>query len=116
MDLGTVKQKMDARAYRTPAEFAADVRLIFTNCYKYNPRGHDVVLMARKLQDIFEMRYAKIPDELVHSGMSGVDKTSSASSSESGSESESSSDVSEEERSRKLLQLEKEVSCSYYLR
>lgn len=56
MDLGTVKQKMDGRAYRNAAEFAADVRLIFTNCYKYNPPDHDVVAMARKLQDVFEMR------------------------------------------------------------
>lgn len=56
MDLGTVKQKMDNRAYKTAAEFAADVRLIFTNCYKYNPPDHDVVAMARKLQDVFEMR------------------------------------------------------------
>ncbi|KAG8231635.1 hypothetical protein J437_LFUL011476 [Ladona fulva] len=63
MDLGTVKQKMDNREYRTAPEFAADVRLIFTNCYKYNPPDHDVVAMARKLQDVFEMRYAKIPDE-----------------------------------------------------
>lgn len=56
MDLGTVKQKMDNRAYKTATEFAADVRLIFTNCYKYNPPDHDVVAMARKLQDVFEMR------------------------------------------------------------
>lgn len=56
MDLGTVKQKMDNREYRTTNEFAADVRLIFTNCYKYNPPDHDVVAMARKLQDVFEMR------------------------------------------------------------
>ena len=26
------------------------MRLIFTNCYKYNPPEHDVVAMARKLQ------------------------------------------------------------------
>lgn len=56
MDLGTVKNKMDGRAYKSAAEFAADVRLIFTNCYKYNPPDHDVVAMARKLQDVFEMR------------------------------------------------------------
>lgn len=56
MDLGTVKQKMDNREYRTVQEFAADVRLIFTNCYKYNPKDHDVVAMARKLQDVFEMK------------------------------------------------------------
>lgn len=56
MDLGTVKQKMDNREYRTAADFAADVRLIFTNCYRYNPPDHDVVTMAKKLQDIFENR------------------------------------------------------------
>ncbi|XP_052737200.1 bromodomain-containing protein 3-like isoform X2 [Bicyclus anynana] len=109
MDLGTVKQKMDTRAYKTAAEFAADVRLIFTNCYKYNPPDHDVVAMARKLQDVFEMRYAKIPDEPSHVGVPHIDKGSSASSSESGSESESESDDSEEERNRAVKLLEKEL-------
>jgi hypothetical protein len=47
---------MDKREYNTALEFAADVRLIFTNCYKYNPPDHDVVAMAKKLQDVFEMR------------------------------------------------------------
>lgn len=47
---------MDSREYKTAQEFACDVRLIFTNCYKYNPPDHDVVAMARKLQDVFEMR------------------------------------------------------------
>lgn len=63
MDLGTVKRKMDGRGYKSAPEFAADVRLIFTNCYKYNPPDHDVVAMGRKLQDVFEMRLANIPDE-----------------------------------------------------
>ncbi|XP_041974160.1 bromodomain-containing protein 3-like isoform X2 [Aricia agestis] len=109
MDLGTVKHNMDNRAYKTAAEFAADVRLIFTNCYKYNPPDHDVVAMARKLQDVFEMRYAKIPDEPVHVGVPHIDKGSSASSSESGSDSESDSDDSEEERNNKVKILEKEL-------
>merc|ERR1719510_1510246 len=64
MDLGTVRTKMEGREYRVPTEFATDMRLIFTNCYKYNPPEHDVVAMARKLQDVFEMRYARIPDEV----------------------------------------------------
>merc|ERR550532_2142953 len=54
MDLGTVRTKMEGREYRVPTEFATDMRLIFTNCYKYNPPEHDVVAMARKLQDVFE--------------------------------------------------------------
>ncbi|XP_055763222.1 bromodomain-containing protein 4-like isoform X3 [Salvelinus fontinalis] len=64
MDLGTVKDKMDNRQYRDAQHFAADVRLMFSNCYKYNPPDHDVVNMARTLQDVFEMRFAKMPDEL----------------------------------------------------
>ena len=77
MDLGSVKGKMESREYRSPAEFAIDMRLIFTNCYKYNPPDHDVVAMARKLQDVFEMRYARIPDEVTannqgKAGMVGV--------------------------------------------
>lgn len=65
MDLGTVKKKMDDRIYKTAGEFADDVRLIFTNCYKYNPPDHDVVTMGRKLQEVFEVRFANIPDEPV---------------------------------------------------
>ena len=63
MDLGTIKNKMDAREYNTHQEFAADVRSVFTNCYKYNGPDHEVTAMARKLQDVFEMKYAKIPDD-----------------------------------------------------
>uniref|UniRef100_A0A1A8HVU2 Bromodomain containing 4 n=1 Tax=Nothobranchius kuhntae TaxID=321403 RepID=A0A1A8HVU2_NOTKU len=63
MDLGTIKKKLDNRQYRDAQEFAADIRLMFSNCYKYNPPDHDVVSMAHKLQDVFEMRFAKMPDD-----------------------------------------------------
>lgn len=45
-----VQRKMDNREYREAQQFSADVRLMFSNCYKYNPPDHDVVAMARKLQ------------------------------------------------------------------
>ena len=41
---------MEAREYSSSSEFAADVRLMFSNCYRYNPPDHDVVKMARQLQ------------------------------------------------------------------
>ena len=44
---------MEERGYKNANEFASDVRLIFTNCYKYNPPDHDVVAMARKLQVVY---------------------------------------------------------------
>jgi len=45
-----VQRKFDAREYRSAGEFAEDVRLVFTNCYRYNAVESDVVMMARKLQ------------------------------------------------------------------
>lgn len=45
-----VQVKLEGREYDGPEEFATDVRLMFTNCYKYNPPEHDVVKMGRKLQ------------------------------------------------------------------
>lgn len=63
MDLGTMRKKMENREYNTIEEFAVDMRLIVTNCYKYNPPDHDVVGMAKKLSEAFESRYAKMPDE-----------------------------------------------------
>uniref|UniRef100_A0A3Q3X3T5 Bromodomain-containing protein 2 n=1 Tax=Mola mola TaxID=94237 RepID=A0A3Q3X3T5_MOLML len=107
MDLSTIKRKVDCREYRDAQQFASDVRLMFSNCYKYNPPDHDVVSMARKLQDVFEFRFAKMPDEphMDHTAMS----LKSAPSSES-EESESSPDSdSEEERAHRLAELQDQV-------
>lgn len=49
-DLFLVQKKMENREFHDAQEFAADIRLMFSNCYKYNPPDHDVVAMARKLQ------------------------------------------------------------------
>merc|ERR1719264_2205044 len=103
MDLGTVRTKMEGREYRVPTEFAADMRLIFTNCYEYNPPEHDVVAMARKLQDVFEMRYARIPDEVNANANAGgfVKHDPGATDGEDYD--------SEDERERKLLQLQEQL-------
>ncbi|XP_076866111.1 bromodomain-containing protein 4 isoform X2 [Brachyhypopomus gauderio] len=128
MDLTTIKDKLDMRQYRDAQEFAADVRLMFSNCYKYNPPDHEVVAMARKLQDVFEMRFAKMPDEPeevftptpapalhpaapVKTQPPMVAPSSSDSSSDSSSESESSTDDSEEERAQRLAELKEQLKA-----
>ncbi|CAE1317378.1 Bromodomain-containing protein 4B,Bromodomain testis-specific protein,Bromodomain-containing protein 3,Bromodomain-containing protein 4,Homeotic protein female sterile,Bromodomain-containing protein 4A,Bromodomain-containing protein 2 [Acanthosepion pharaonis] len=116
MDLGSIKQKMDNREYKSAAEFAEEVRTIFTNCYRYNPQDSDVVMMAKKLQDVFEMKYAKLPDEPPSTPEpptpTAIPKTeassSDAPSSESGSSSESEED-SEDEREKMIRQLQEQV-------
>lgn len=108
MDLGTVKQKIDNREYKRPDEFAADIRLIFTNCYKYNQPDHEVVTMARKLQDVFEVRFAKMPDEPLHDDSSGGSESDNQTS--SGSSSESESDTDEKEKLRFLQEQLQELT------
>uniref|UniRef100_A0A671KHZ8 Bromodomain-containing protein 3-like n=1 Tax=Sinocyclocheilus anshuiensis TaxID=1608454 RepID=A0A671KHZ8_9TELE len=114
MDLSTVKKKMDSREYQDAQSFAADIRLMFSNCYKYNPPDHEVVAMARKLQDVFEMKFAKMPDEPAEpSSPSAVSATAvvskSTGSSESSADSSSSSSDSEEERATRLAELQEQV-------
>ncbi|XP_016894061.1 bromodomain-containing protein 3 isoform X2 [Cynoglossus semilaevis] len=65
MDLGTVKTKMSAGEYLDAQGFAADVRLIFSNCYKYNSPEHVIVSYAKRLQGVFERIFSKMPDEPV---------------------------------------------------
>lgn len=60
---------MENRDYHDAQEFAADVRLMFSNCYKYNPPDHDVVAMARKLQ-VSWGRVFECPGPIVQSGSS----------------------------------------------
>ncbi|XP_019182781.1 PREDICTED: transcription factor GTE7-like isoform X2 [Ipomoea nil] len=54
MDLGTVKSKLDRNEYKTPQDFAADVRLTFNNAMIYNPKGEQVHVMAELFLNSFE--------------------------------------------------------------
>ncbi|XP_062398269.1 bromodomain-containing protein 3b isoform X2 [Sardina pilchardus] len=115
MDLSSVKKKMDGREYVDAQSFAADIRLMFSNCYKYNPPDHEVVAMARKLQDVFEMRFAKMPDEPAEptspSGLSSGATVVSKSRVSSESSDASSSSDSEEERATRLAELQEQVGA-----
>ncbi|XP_059277168.1 transcription factor GTE3, chloroplastic-like isoform X1 [Lycium ferocissimum] len=63
MDLGTIKTRLSQNWYKSPREFAEDVRLVFRNAMTYNPKGHDVHVMAEQLLKIFEERWAVIETE-----------------------------------------------------
>ncbi|KAG5569146.1 hypothetical protein H5410_058912 [Solanum commersonii] len=63
MDLGTIKARLSQNRYKSPREFAEDVRLVFRNAMTYNPKGHDVHVMSEQLLKIFEERWAVIEGE-----------------------------------------------------
>ncbi|KAK6135459.1 hypothetical protein DH2020_030784 [Rehmannia glutinosa] len=78
MDLGTVKANLAKNLYRTPIEFAADVRLTFNNALLYNPKSDPVNGMAEQLLARFEELFRPIQENIDHSldqrreGASGV--------------------------------------------
>ncbi|KAG7592051.1 NET domain [Arabidopsis thaliana x Arabidopsis arenosa] len=60
MDLGTVKTKLGKSLYKSPLDFAEDVRLTFNNAILYNPVGHDVHRFAELLLKMFEDKWVSI--------------------------------------------------------
>ncbi|MBA0665224.1 hypothetical protein Goklo_005114 [Gossypium klotzschianum] len=60
MDLGTIKNQMEAKdgtGYKNVRAICADVRLVFDNAMKYNEEGSDVHLMAKTLLEKFEEKW-----------------------------------------------------------
>ena len=56
MDFGTIKEKIDAKEYLSPAEFIADVRLVFRNARTFNPAETLPHKAAAFLSDTFEAK------------------------------------------------------------
>lgn len=73
MDLGTVKTRLNKNWYKSPREYAEDVRLTFRNAMTYNPRGQDVHMMAEQLSKIFEDRWAIIEADYIRELRFAVD-------------------------------------------
>ncbi|KAL8730285.1 MAG: hypothetical protein Q9166_004168 [cf. Caloplaca sp. 2 TL-2023] len=53
MDLHTVRQNLGTGQYENAKEFEQDVKLIFTNCRKYNGPDHPIRASADQLEAIF---------------------------------------------------------------
>ncbi|KAJ4982294.1 hypothetical protein NE237_033131 [Protea cynaroides] len=73
MDLGTVKSRLNKNWYKSPREFAEDVRLTFRNAMTYNPKGQDVHVMAEELANMFEDKWAVVEAEFSLNSRFGTD-------------------------------------------
>ncbi|KAL7087015.1 hypothetical protein ACP275_13G039100 [Erythranthe tilingii] len=75
MDLGTVKDRLAQNWYKSPMEFAEDVRLTFKNALTYNPKEQDVYLMADQLLKIFEDKWPVIEADYMRESRPNMKKT-----------------------------------------
>ncbi|XP_020572547.1 transcription factor GTE7-like [Phalaenopsis equestris] len=68
MDLGTVRSRLKNGFYKTPLDFAEDIRLTFNNALIYNPEAHEVhklaALLLRQFEGLFGPAYAKYEKQL----------------------------------------------------
>ncbi|KII64746.1 Bromodomain-containing protein [Thelohanellus kitauei] len=64
MDLGTVRNKLKGGQYSHASQFIRDVRLVFTNCFRYNAPETEVFMCGQKLQQAFEQTIATCPIEI----------------------------------------------------
>ncbi|XP_010694359.2 transcription factor GTE4 [Beta vulgaris subsp. vulgaris] len=77
MDLGTVKSRLNTNWYKSPKEFAEDVRLTFHNAMTYNPKGHDVYIMAEILSKMFEEKWSSVEAEYMRELRAAADNEGS---------------------------------------
>ncbi|KAI7819147.1 Bromodomain-containing protein [Gamsiella multidivaricata] len=61
MDIGSIRQKLESDQYDNAGEFEADVRLVLYNCYKFNPEGTVVNSMGRRMEQLFNNKWAQLP-------------------------------------------------------
>ncbi|KAF8454508.1 hypothetical protein BGX38DRAFT_1249365 [Terfezia claveryi] len=59
MDFSTMQNKLKTNQYDNANEFEADMRLMLSNCYKFNPNGTAVHAMGRKLEEVFNKKWAE---------------------------------------------------------
>lgn len=63
IDLGTIRNKLDAGQYPVPPfpAFEADMRLLFKNCYLFNPPGTPVHEWGKLVEGVFEAKWEERP-------------------------------------------------------
>lgn len=54
MDLSKIRMKMNDHKYAEPAELVADVRLMFSNCERYNLPSAEPAKAGVRLSKLFE--------------------------------------------------------------
>ncbi len=90
MDLSTVTAKLDAGQYESADAFAADIRLMLSNCFLFNQPDTQVCKMGHALEKYFTTTIAKMPTAITaaatspaglhRAGSSSMQSSSSASS------------------------------------
>ncbi|KAI8331780.1 Bromodomain-containing protein [Chlamydoabsidia padenii] len=62
MDISTIERNLNNGEYDSPDSFESDVRLMFNNCYRYNPPALPIHKMAKELERVFDEKWKHLPE------------------------------------------------------
>ncbi|KAL1969536.1 hypothetical protein VTN77DRAFT_8974 [Rasamsonia byssochlamydoides] len=114
MDLSTVQTKLKTGQYENAKEMEVDMRQIFKNCFKFNIPGDPTYMAGKKLEELFESKWAQKNRWLeLHDPASA--HHSASSDEESEDEAEDSDDDADQEKlemlQRQIAEMSKQVEA-----
>ena len=122
MDLGTVKNKLKTKKYKSIFEVGQDVRLIWKNCMTYNQDGSDFYKLADTLHKKWDEKYNKLLQDMALTNNPAAHATADASSGAGGGSSSQIKDrqgfarslygISKEDLGKVLVELEHRCPAS----
>ncbi len=109
MDLGTISSKLKTGQYENAREFESDIRLMFQNCYKFNPATDPVHSMGKQFEAVFDEQWAGKKEWLEdHAPQSGPQTPGSSPEPDDEDEEE---EEEEEEEDNQLTILQKQIAA-----
>ncbi|GAA5810926.1 hypothetical protein MFLAVUS_004354 [Mucor flavus] len=110
MDLATIERKLAEGDYEEPEQFEQDIRLMFNNCYLYNPPTLPVHKMGRELEKVFDEKWAQRPSTPVSNPVidEHVEEFEEVVQEEEEEEEEEESD--QDDRDQKIAELERHIA------
>ncbi|KAK4947626.1 transcription initiation at TATA-containing promoter protein [Elasticomyces elasticus] len=109
MDLGTVRTKLNNNVYEKAKDFEEDVRLVFKNCYKFNPEGDLVHNAGTQLEGLFNKKWATKDEWIAAREPPSEPQSEADDDEEDEEESEDDAEDSEDERAEKIRLLQKQI-------
>ncbi|KIW58952.1 hypothetical protein PV05_03442 [Exophiala xenobiotica] len=109
MDLSTIRTKLTNNVYEKAKDFEEDVRLIFKNCYKFNPEGDLVNAAGHQLEDMFNKKWATKEEWIAAREPPSAPESDAEDEDDEEDESEEEAEDSEDERAEKIKLLQKQI-------
>ncbi|KAI9789325.1 MAG: hypothetical protein M1816_006214 [Peltula sp. TS41687] len=112
MDLATIDAKLKNGQYEHAKEFEADVRLMFNNCFKFNPANDPVHHMGRQLEAIFNEKWGQKKEWIKDHAPASTPQTPNTSPEpEDDDEDEEEDEADEEDEQSELKILRKQIAA-----